>query len=187
MCQRWSTQESGFTLPIGIARRPVGVLKHIYALFGLLVIGLVISACSVPTGASPQVRPTSGAHADELFLACTEAEGWTAEIDPRDGGVIAEYPAAQNDKYLEDSEQCAREIGTFDPPELTREQYGQIYGALVEASSCLTELGYDVPSAPSLAVFIETKAQWSPFAQLPQMGMDEFDEAVAQCPQPQIW
>lgn len=154
---------------------------------GVLAMCLALSACSMAGDDRERVHPTSGAHAAQLLRDCLRDEGWDAQISSRDGGVVSEYPTAQEDRYIEDVGECSTAIGMNDVPELSPEQYELLYAELIEASRCLAELGFDLPEAPSVTVFIETKAQWSPFALLPEMSIADFDAAVAECPPPQLW
>ncbi|WP_166880136.1 hypothetical protein [Salinibacterium sp. ZJ450] len=153
-----------------------------------IVLCLGATGCAAYAEAHSAPHPTSGAHASDLLRSCLADRGWSAEVDPADGGIVSEYPTSQADLYIEDTNECSTEIGMDNLPALTDNDYEELYAQVTESVECLESFGFDVPAAPSLQTYVDSKAQWSAFTFLPKgMSPDRFNEVTVACPQPQVW
>jgi hypothetical protein len=98
-----------------------------------------------------------------------------------DYGTVDQRPAFEAAKAA-----CDSEIGLPPPPEtLTGVQIRERCADLIEARTCITGLGYDLPEPPTEDVSVETWASnpWWPFNDLPSMSQDAWDALTTACPQ----
>lgn len=119
---------------------------------------------------------------------CLRDRGFAAEVATGvDGQPGIDIPVGgQGPQAMEDAfKACQNELTTagviepaprFSPPRLER-----LYRDYQDAAACLKDLGYDVPEAPSLEVFIETNAAaWDPFSNVPAARSDQ-ERAYGEC------
>jgi len=126
--------------------------------------------------------------AAQAIANCLRDRGFAAEVATGVGiqpgieiPVGGQEPQAMGDAL----EACQSELTAagviapaprFSPPRLER-----LYRAYQDAAACLKHLGYDVPKAPSLEVFIETNAAaWDPFSNVPAARSDQ-ERAYEEC------
>lgn len=146
------------------------------------VAALLLTGCSA-TQPSAIVASGDGASTQPAVVNCLISKGW--EVEARDdGGITAEYPTDQHDRYTEDVESCNSEHGLDRYAELTEAQYEHLYNALLESKKCLANNGYSTPPAPTFAAFVDSKGMWSPFAELDDISARDFTELERHCPQP---
>jgi|GEM_PF-3562392 len=137
------------------------------------------------------VQPEPG-EAASAFLACVEAHGFTAEMQP-DGSVLVQSAPEQLEVFREVMDDCRREslglTGTVPPP--TAEQVEQFYEGLIQLSVCLESQGYDISEPPSLDAFIEGGVgSWDPIGEVlavHDLSPSRLNQLNAVCPQPQLY
>jgi hypothetical protein len=150
-----------------------------------------IPAETTTTSSAPYVQPEPGEGAS-VFLACVEAHGFTAELQP-DGSVLVQSAPEQFEVFRQVMDECRREslglTGTVPPP--TAEQVEQFYEDLIELSVCLEGQGYDISEPPSLDAFIEGGVgSWDPIGEvlaIHDLSPSRLNQLNAVCPQPQLY
>lgn len=159
--------------------RTVGVIS-------LVLVGtLLVSGCAGSTAGFEAPRPTSQQHAILLAKSCMSERGWEVEII--DGATAAEVPDAQMDSYVQAVSECSEILGFTTPRELTDDDLGLAFEAQVANRSCLIELGYDLPKAPTLQAYVDSNGAWTPYSDLPDLDPDAFASVERECPQYQVW
>jgi hypothetical protein len=124
-----------------------------------------------------------------LLAACLRDAGWDARVDSRDGSLsVDSLGASQREAFMAARDDCVDAIGAPPSPEpITDAEIRERYDFLLEARSCLMELGYRISDPPSLETFTETYSAgpWSPFNDLASQtaSQEEWLEANEACPQ----
>lgn len=156
----------------------------------LLVLGCCITGCAShprgeasPAPSSAAVTVTSEADADTAMAKCLRAHGWTVFVSPS-GGVQAEFPNEQLERYVADEDACNSDLKYR---EWTDADYSTVYDGLLIALSCLEEENFSTPGeTPSLQVYIEHRRSnssevWDPYSEL---APSELATALKACPEP---
>lgn len=153
------------------------------------VLAAVSTACSANAPRSPGAAPTNGAAlsqppsmhapADELarkMVQCMGDKGWDVKVHP-DGGLEANYPNDQAERYIGDNEQCREETGFGRSSPVTAEQAAKIYDELLRVADCVRALGYDVSEPPSKQAYVEGlmngRLPWHPYSNVFEDGPNE--------------
>ncbi|MEN8040685.1 MAG: hypothetical protein ABFR95_04190 [Actinomycetota bacterium] len=155
-------------------------------------VGCTQSPSGEPSGAGTgnEVAPLSRAslEAAEAITQCLRDRGFAAEATLGGGiqaGVHIELGGQSHELAFEASDECEAELTEAGILESVAESSSdhaleKLYDDYAAAAVCLGGFGYDVPEAPSLEAFIESKAgAWDPFANVPQTRSDmerAFDE-----------
>lgn len=150
-----------------------------------------IPAETTTTSSAPFVQPEPGEGAS-AFLACVEAHGFTAEMQP-DGSVLVQSAPEQFEVFQDVMDECRLEslglTGTVPPP--TAEQVEQFYEGLIALSVCLEGQGYDISEPPSLDAFIDGGVgSWDPIGEvlaIHDLSPARLNQLNAICPQPQLY
>ncbi|MFJ4027590.1 hypothetical protein ACIPWF_10375 [Paenarthrobacter sp. NPDC089989] len=110
------------------------------------------------------------------------------EVNEADGSLVSEYPSSQAEQYSQDIAECSQKAGLDGRRDISQEEYKAVYQKVLDSVDCLEREGYDIPQAPSYQVYVQSKAQWSPFSFLPKdLTPSQFQDVVKVCPQPQLW
>lgn len=163
----------------------VSLKKTLISVGAVVIAAAALSACS-GGGTNGISAPSNDAEAYERIVACLTNDGWTVEFNEESGGIQSTYPTAQEDAYSAAYTECVEAAGIDQGGELTAEEYKSTYGGLVELRACLIGEGIDLPEAPSYQRFVELKAGWSPYLDIPgetlaQRGPD-LESACPQLP-----
>lgn len=165
-------------------------LRSVVARAGVVIgLGLILSGCASEPVSEESFAPFELSGSDPEFgenmVACLNESGWDVELAD-DGGVTATIPETSNDSYSAAVEDCSKSLGYDNPPPMSDEQYGKLYGALVELVDCLSDEGYTVTDVPSEQAFRDG-AVFDPYGELYAAGEiagADFAELQATCPQP---
>lgn len=127
----------------------------------------------------PSAQPTEedifafdqGSEEHLLFLqACLADLGFSVEIDPFSGAVVADMggqPKAYDAAWWE-CKTKAEDAGLDRPfRPRTEEELRLSYEGLLLLQECLVENGYEVGPVPSEEAFVDSGGQWHPFEALP--------------------
>ena len=122
------------------------------------------------------------------------AQGFVGTIES-DGGIRFDYTPDQTDQFIEAQELCTAEALGFDPSAVAAPTDSQLvvyYDRLRVNGQCLEGLGYEVPTPPSLEVFLESGGlSWHPYMAFGPDGLNPSDaewEVINEtCPQPSVW
>lgn len=163
----------------------------------LLAGTLVLSACNQLDSDGPPIA--NGTDADvtniegneRMFKAateiarCLEESGWDVQVTDGGGwGVEAGIPVGQEAAYQVAYEVCAIELG-YNDVTMTEDLAAFNFENTSRVVSCLTDLGYETPSAPSRSAYITTLMEdpnsqpWDPYELIAE---DDVAEAVFACP-----
>jgi hypothetical protein len=163
-----------------LTRLRAGALALVSA--GAIAVGL--SGCSSDdAGPAPAL---SDRQTYTLIVTCMSERGWKVSFNEASGGVEGEYPTAQGELYNSDMAQCMQEADANTQTEYTDEQYRAVYDKLLDTRECLIAEGIELPEPPSFQRFVELKAGWSPYIDVPETVLVERDDLTTVCPQPQI-
>lgn len=152
---------------------------------------------SVASGTIPgdiDLSPVGIADAAGRMVDCMAAQGFVGTIES-DGGIRFDYTPDQTDQFIEAQELCTAEALGFDPSAVaapTDSQLAVYYDRLLVNGQCLEGLGYEVPTPPSLEVFLESGGlSWHPYMAFGPDGLNPSDaewEVINEtCPQPSVW
>jgi hypothetical protein len=167
-------------------------LKRPAAIVACVAVLCTLSACAAQPQSAPTALPgrptavaTSQADADQFLAECLRAKGWVVTVDPNGGGVEADFPRAQYNRYSADNTTCSNQIGYR---KWTAADYRIELAGLVKANRCLVAAHYPTPSSvPSLQTFTEQRAGsssvtiWDPYSLI---SPDKLRGALTACPQP---
>ncbi|KRC62690.1 hypothetical protein ASE14_02375 [Agromyces sp. Root81] len=155
------------------------------ALFCLLLAGCSTAA---PEANEPDAPTTEVSEIDQL-AECVREAGFDVTVFPPDG-MSVDAPPEQQSEVAAVQEACRQSLGVFQFEELTDADYDTLYELTLENAKCLTELGYDIPPAPSRQVFQDTydSDPWLPYSspELAELGPKEFAKAEEKCPQSRV-
>ncbi len=119
---------------------------------------------------------------DPALIVCMRERGWGLTLDGN--GYTIDLDNAQIDAYYADLDTCQSELPVEDP--LTDEQYRRLYELLIGVAECLAERGYET-HPPEMQVFVDSKAEWNPYAELSfeaNVPASELVTVEKSCPQP---
>jgi hypothetical protein len=160
---------------------------------------VVLSACArvgdtdVTVGdwrAWVEERARTQAEARSIMIDCYREQGWEVREDvPGTPGLFeVPIPEGQWDAFQSAKSQCEQDLEergygdrAFEPQDIAN-----FYGYMVDRYECLIATGLDVPSPPSLEVYLETYSDtvredhWDPYGHIPHHLVLE---ATAACPQ----
>lgn len=182
---------SGQRWTLRTARSGVASLRWIW----VLVIIVVAAATSCTTTGSPPPPETSGdpptielPALEDRYNQCLATEGFKRR-SLEDGTWVVELAPEQRDRYVAAVRRCAEEVGLVTPGEpapLSEEQLRSLYDGYLEVSSCLSELGYPVPQAPSVDSFVDAGGSgWTPWDMiLDRVDEEERKRITRECPHP---
>lgn len=158
---------------------------------------LVLSACSSPAPEAPQERATIEGPQfytqNEEYLvelaACLEQDGYEvaferSEFNAGTGLAFPGVPSEQQSELNNAIKLCGEQIGPIALPIHEEAFQQETYAWLVGQRRCLEEAGYQMPAAPSYAVFVEQMRttgfpQWSPIADATGSSDDPANQAGA--------
>ena len=127
-----------------------------------------------------------------LLTTCLQERGWSVQKDEKDPSAInvPDLPDEQEALFLKDAQTCYEERG-LQIAEPTDDDVVAGYYALVDLKACLGDLGYVVPSPPSVNAYVDAfpygeEAGWHPYALLDwgRLTQQEQDRIREECPQP---
>lgn len=126
----------------------------------------------------PPVTPIRVVTREELYRVqheCLADQGFTTEILPDGGGLSVDLADGQAEAYYIADYICAGRYPLHEvyTSEYTDAQLRTYYDWNTgELATCMGALGYDVPQAPSFAVFIQAyeagRGLWMPFDEVPE-------------------
>lgn len=115
----------------------------------------------------------------EALATCLEEHGLDITRNPDDPmNFSIDTGGGSDDLLFEADEECRQEIGQWTPESLPDELIERLYEHTVWQRECLTDLGYDPPSAPSFEEFADVMRTWEVVD-----GIDPLDEINAQGPE----
>lgn len=127
-----------------------------------------------PPSALPSASASAGSvDAQMLSLAqCLRDKGWTVEVG--DGGIGANYPTDQGDRFQADQLECRRKAGmSTGPPRVSQAEAEWYYAEFLRVVPCVEAQGVQVAPPPSKAAFVEQLTtypipKWHPYDGAPE-------------------
>jgi hypothetical protein len=153
----------------------------------LAPLAVLLASCAWSGPTAPEFTPPPNASRAEIMVGCLTELGWEGlEVDWDGGTDTSHIPDEQRDLYDADQARCAERY-PYKPP--TESDVRELYAAELENSSCLSDLGYDMPEPPSEQVFVDTfgtATQWFAMtsATLEAMDAATYESVFTACPPP---
>ena len=151
---------------------------------------LLLAGCSTTgSDSGDSAVPVDEVSEIDQLAGCVREAGFDVTVFPPDG-MSVDAPPEQQSEVAAIQDECRESLGVFQFEELTDADYDTLYEASLENARCLTDLGYDIPPAPSRQAFQDTYESdpWLPYSSpgLAALGPEEFAKAEEECPQPRV-
>jgi hypothetical protein len=145
------------------------------------------SVLSSSPGPSIGIFPGTADEYQAALVDCLRQAGWPVQVTA-DGGLKADFSAAQRSAFIAAEAACAASLGeppTFPP--VTEADMRARYQFLVHARGCLIALGYTVAEPPSVDEYVDTywTKPWTPFSEVNAQttSESEWNHVNEVCPQ----
>lgn len=155
-------------------------------------LALFLQSCE-EARSNPDPTKTSGTTSSEFshqwalrMAQCLEDKGWDTTVTSDGGWSIAgSQPPEQKDAFATAMKACSDSLG-YSRQNVTEEIANDSYETNLRVSSCLQQLGFDTPPAPSRQTYVSQVMEnsggvlWNPYELVPQ---DDLPKALTKCPQ----